>query len=360
MERQERLAAALAERGLDALLVSDLTNVRYLTGYVGSNAMALVGPEVRMLLTDGRYATSARAQADGVEVVIGRRDLVADAARSMAELGSAPRVGVEEDSLTLARHGRLEEAAGAVRMVATAGLVEDLRAIKDARELAAIREAAAIADRALLAVLAEPILGRSEADLSFALQAALRREGAEGPSFPIIVAAGANGALPHAVPGEDPIPSDTLVVVDLGAVFRGYCSDMTRTVVVGAPPAALRRAYEVCRAAQEAAIGAVRAGVAAAEVDAAARGPIVEAGFGDAFAHGVGHGVGLDVHERPGVRRESTEALASGMVITVEPGIYLEGLGGVRIEDLVVVTDEGAEVLSTAPKDLTDEERTTA
>jgi len=251
--------------------------------------------------------------------------------------------------VSVARHRRIEERAGRT-LRPTEGLVAALRAVKDDEEIRLIREAAAIADRALAQVLADPLPGRTEREVAFELHAALRQHGAEDPSFPIIVAAGPRGALPHAVPADEPIPSDTLVVVDLGASYRGYCSDMTRTVATGDPPPELERAYRVCLDAQESALAAVCAGAAAAEVDAVARRAIAADGFGDAFPHGLGHGVGLAVHERPGLRPTSTDTLTASMVVTVEPGIYLEGIGGVRIEDLVLVTEDGAEVLSGAPK----------
>lgn len=350
-ERQQRLREALGERELDAALISNLANIRYLTGYVGSNALALVSGEGATLLTDGRYAVSAREQVRGAEVVLGKRDLLDDAAGAVGALGAEPVVAVEAAHLTLDRHGRLEKALSGARLVPTTGLVEDLRIVKDDGEVALIAEAAAIADRAIADVLERDLVGRREDEVALDLHGALVRHGASAPSFAIIVAAGPGGARPHAVPRPEPIPDDTLCVIDLGALHAGYCSDMTRTIVLGEPQDRLREAYAVCRDAQLAGIAAVRPGVAAAEVDRASREVIDAAGLGEAFVHGLGHGVGLDIHERPGVRREATETLASGMVLTIEPGIYLEGLGGVRIEDLLVVTDEGARVLSRAPKD---------
>ena len=351
-ERQERLLAILADRGLDALVVTEPANVRYLTGYVGSNGIALIGTGGRVLVTDSRYAVSAGEQVRGADVRVGKRDLLADVAGALPDVAGGGRIGVEAESLTLARHERLAEQLDGLVTEPTRGLVEGLREIKGPDEVAAMREAAAVADRALAAVLERGIVGRSEREVAFALHGAMLDEGAEEPSFPIIVAAGPNGARPHAVPGPEPIPAGTLVVIDLGAVVDGYCSDMTRTVATGPLPARLEEIHRVCLEAQEAAMAAARGGMTAAELDAVARAVIAEAGFGEAFGHGLGHGVGLAIHEAPGVRPEGTARLRPGMAITIEPGIYLEGEGGVRIEDLVVLGEEDSEVLSSSPKEL--------
>ena len=350
--RQDAVLEALAERGLGALIVTDLANVRYLTGYVGSNGVAVLGPRGRSLLTDSRYAVAARAAARGVDVVIGRRDLLGDAAALVPSVAGEGAVGVEAESLTVARYRRLEAMLDAPPEPTT-GIVESLREVKDADEIAAMREAAAVADRALAAVLGRGIVGRTERDVALAIYGALLDEGAERPSFETIVAAGPNGARPHAVPGPEPIPPNTLVTIDLGAVVDGYCSDMTRTVATGPLPPRLAEIYAVCLRAQQAALDAARAGMGAAELDAVARAVIGDAGYADAFGHGLGHGVGLAIHEAPGVRPEGTATLRAGMAVTIEPGIYLEGEGGVRIEDLVILGDEGCDILSHAPKELT-------
>jgi Xaa-Pro aminopeptidase len=354
-ERRARLRALLAEGELSALVVSHLPNVRYLTGYVGSNAIAVIGPDGERLLTDSRYAVSAREQVDDeVDVVIGPGDLTGDLARAVAAIAPGGRVGLEAAYTSMARGAqltaRIGEADAGIEVTPEVGRVEGLRLIKDEDEIGAIVRAAEMVDVALADVLAEGLVGRAERDVAFALQAGLFRIGAEGPSFEIIVAAGPNGAKPHAVPGSRVIGEGELVVIDLGAIADGYCSDMTRTVPTGQLPEALARAYDVCAQAQRAALDAVHPGVTCAELDAVARDLIGAAGLGDAFGHGLGHGVGLEIHEAPRVSREGTETLRPGMVVTIEPGIYLEGLGGVRIEDLVVVTDDGARVLSHSPK----------
>jgi Xaa-Pro aminopeptidase len=349
-ERQERLRSALAERELDVLVVTALTNVRYLTGYVGSSATAVLGPADAALLTDFRYAVSAREQVAGAEVVITGHDALEGLVARLEALPPETRIGIEAEHVSLARHQRLVEAIDGRELVPTTGVVEDLRLIKAPEEIAAIRRAAEAADAALAAVLATPPVGRREGEVAWEIEGALRSAGAEAASFEPIVAAGSRGARPHHMPGDEPIPDDTLLTIDLGAVVDGYCSDMTRTIPLGTPAPELIRAYNLCHRAQQAALEAVRPGIAASALDAVAREIISEAGLGEAFEHGLGHGVGLDIHERPRVGRGATETLAPGMVVTIEPGIYLEGVGGVRIEDLVVVTEDGCEVLSRHPK----------
>ncbi len=351
-DRQARAAALQAEQGLDVLLVSDLTNVRYLTGYVGSNAVALLAGDRRLLFTDSRYVSAARAQTRGVEVVQAGRDLLQRVAEAAADAAGGGRVGFESDHVTVARHTRLAELAQGCELVPVQGLVEGLRVRKAPEEIAMVREAARIADLAYEAVAREGLAGRLEADVAWALEGLMRAAGAERASFDIIVAGGPHGALPHAEPRREAIPPGALVVVDLGAVVGGYCSDCTRTFATGPLPEDLAHAYAVCLEAERAALAACRPGIAAADLDAVARGLITDAGLGDRFGHGLGHGVGLDIHERPWVRPEGTETLEAGMVVTIEPGIYIEGSGGVRIEDLVLVTEDGCEVLTTSTTDL--------
>jgi len=353
--RRARLREALEGAGLDALVVSHLPNVRYLTGYVGSNAVAVIGRAVDRVVTDARYTVSAREQVDDeVAVTIGPGDLTGDLAAAVAAIAPSGRVGLEAAHLSMARGAqitaRIAELDPGVTVTSAVGLVEGLRLIKDDQEIAAIARAADMVDTALAAVLEAGIVGRSERAVAFALQTRLFEIGAEGPSFEIIVAGGPNGAKPHAVPGPRVIGEGELVVIDLGAIADGYCSDMTRTIPTGPLPARLARAYEVCAQAQAAALAAVRPGIGCAALDGVARELITAAGLGKAFGHGLGHGVGLEIHEAPRVAREGTDTLRPGMVVTIEPGIYLEGLGGVRIEDLVVVTDDGGRVLSHSPK----------
>lgn len=350
--RQDRVVADLAARELDALVVTDLTNVRYTTGYVGSNAVALFTRERRLLFTDFRYVVSARAQTRGVEVVQAGRDLVEKLAAAITDAAPSGRVGVEADQMTLSRRDRLAEKLGASEIVPTTGVVEALRLVKDPHEVDLMRQASVISDRAYTWLADQNVVGRTERDIAYELQGVMMRDGSEEPSFPIIVAAGPNGAMPHAVPGATPISANTLMVVDMGATVGGYRSDCTRTFATGPLPDDLAGAYTLCLDAQQAALAAARPGITAAALDAVARDRITAGGMGELFGHGLGHGVGLDIHERPWVRKEGTDTITSGMAFTIEPGIYREGTGGVRIEDLVVAGDDGVEVLTGFPKEL--------
>jgi Xaa-Pro aminopeptidase len=339
--RVDRLRESLEE----PLLVSAPANVRYLTGFVSSNAALLVEPDRVRLFTDFRYAEGA-AVVEGVEVELLKRNLY----RSLAEVLSG-RIGFEASALTYASWETL--AAGAMELVPRQGLVEALRAVKDESELRAVRSAAGITNRVYERLADEQFVGRSERDLAWRIEELFHELGAEGAAFPAIVAAGPNGAKPHTEPGETPMGPGQTVVVDAGCVVDGYASDCTRTFATGPLPDELARAYEVCLAAQEAAVAAVCAGERGEDVDMVARRRIDTEGFGEAFGHGLGHGVGLLVHEDPRLAPESTHVLARGNVVTVEPGIYLSGLGGVRIEDLVVVGDGDPEVLTSFPRELT-------
>ena len=347
-QRQARMDAVLEREGLDALIVTDLVNVRYLSGYVGSNGVLVLTPARRVLITDSRYATDARERTRGVDVVIAGRDLM----DRLAEVVGTGRVGFEAEQVSVARRDRFATHLAGVELVPTVGLVEGLRVVKEPEEIEAIRTAARIADTAYTRLIEDGFGGRTEAEVAWALEGWMRDAGAEGASFDIIVASGAHGALPHAVPRRVPVESDTLVVVDMGALVDGYASDCTRTFATGPLPAALDEAYRVCLDAQRAALAACGPGVHTADLDAAARGIISDAGLGEKFGHGLGHGVGLDIHERPWLRQQGGEVLETGMVVTIEPGIYLEGVGGVRIEDQAVITDDGCEVLTRITTDL--------
>jgi Xaa-Pro aminopeptidase len=354
--RADRLAALAGERELDALLVREPANLRWLTGFTGTNGLAVVeaGPGGRRaFVTDFRYVERAAEEVgEEFERVEGRRDLLGNVAEALPERRPL-RLGFDDAHVSVRDHGRLAQALDEVELVPAAGLVERLRAVKDARELDAIRAAAALADDALAATLEGGLAGRTERAFALALEDEMRRRGARRPSFPSIVAAGPHGALPHAEPRDVEIPRDALVVVDWGAQLDGYCSDGTRTFATGELGDEAREAYEVVRRAQLAGLEAVRAGVTGREADAAAREVVEEAGHGVRFGHGLGHGVGLEVHEEPRLSKTGEAALEAGNVVTVEPGVYLPGRFGVRIEDLVVVTDDDPEVLSTHRKDLT-------
>jgi Xaa-Pro aminopeptidase len=345
--RGDRLAELVAERELERLLVTDLVNVRYLTGFGGTNGACVCGPGVRTLLTDFRYTERAEAEVEGWDVVTVKEDWLAGVAERLAG-----RTGFEDGQMTVRTRGRLEEKLpDGVELEAAGGLVEKLRRVKDEEELAAIAAAAELADEVWGWSLERGLGGRSERDVARAAEARIRELGAE-PSFPAIVAAGPDGALPHAEAGEREIGAGELVVFDMGAKLDDYCSDGTRTFAVGEPGERARETYATVLAAQEASLEAVAAGVGGEQLDAVAREAIVAAGHGERFGHGLGHGVGLEVHEAPRVSPRSEDVLEAGEVVTIEPGVYLPGELGVRIEDLVVVTADGHRNLSGLPKQL--------
>lgn len=345
--RGERLEGLLAGAELDRFLVTDLTNVRYLTGFTGTNGACVCGPGVRLFLTDFRYTERAAAEVEGWET----ETLAGDWLKGIAERLEG-RVGFEDDQMSVRLLGKLtEKLADGVELVAAGGKVEQLRRVKDDEELAAIAEASKLADAVWGWTLEQGLAGRPEREVARAAEARIRELGG-APSFPAIVAAGPSGALPHAEPGEREIGRGELIVFDMGAMLDGYCSDGTRTYATGDPGEEGRTVYEVVRRSQQAALDAIRAGVTGEAVDAAARRVIDEAGYGERFGHALGHGVGLEVHEGPRLAQRSDDVLAPGEVVTVEPGVYLPGKLGVRIEDLVVVTDEGLRNLSSLPKDL--------
>ena len=356
--RSARLRSELTRVPCDALLVTNLTNVRYLTGFSGSAALLLVPADEAaelVFVTDGRYrdqATSELAEA-GVEArtVVGleedaRRQALTDAVAGIA------RVGLESENVTWAQKRRFDKDWFIhAKLVPTTGLVESLRLVKDAGEVARIQAACAMADAALAAVRHRLGEGVTEAEVALELEWQMRRLGADGLSFETIVASGPNAAMPHHQAGARRIVEGDLVVLDFGALVDGYHSDMTRTVMVGEPSGTQSRMYEVVREAQAAGVAAVKAGADAKAVDDACRSVIREAGWGEAFLHATGHGVGLDIHEPPRVARTTDDMLADGHVVTVEPGVYLAEHGGVRIEDTVVVTSEGCRTLTRAPKE---------
>jgi Xaa-Pro aminopeptidase len=329
----------------EPLLVSTPVNVRYLTGFESTNAAVLVEPERVRLFTDFRYAERAR-ELEGVEVEETKRYLYSDLPDRLPK-----RVGFEADAVTFANYDFLRE--GGLELVPRRGLVESLRAVKEPKELDAIRRASEVTDRTYERLVEESFAGRTEKELVWQMHQLFHESGADGLAFDIDIAAGPTAASPHALPGDRVVQEGDLVLVDAGAVVDGYCSDCTRTFAVGEISDSLRGLYEVVREAQQAGVDAVRAGVSGRDADAAARAVIVDAGYGENFGHGLGHGLGLLVHEAPYLRPEWEEELAAGNVVTVEPGIYLSGVAGIRIEDLVVVTEDDCEVLTSFPKELT-------
>ncbi len=344
-----------ARAGCDALLVSNLSNVRYLTGFSGSAGVVLVREDDAVLITDGRYATQVQRElaASGAEAraVALRADEQPELLGELAK--DVVKLGLEAEDVTWAKERRWSETwAAGIELIATSRLVEGLRERKDGGEIARIAAAAAIADRALANVQGL-LAGRpTEAEVAIALDAEMRRLGADEPAFETIVAAGPNGAEPHHRPSSRPVGEGEMVTVDFGARVDGYCSDMTRTLLPrpGELAPELRRVFSVVLASQDAGLAAVRDGVRGAEVDRACREVVDAAGWGDLFVHGTGHGVGLNVHEAPSLGIPSQDILRCGQVVTVEPGVYVPGLGGARTEDTVVVTEAGCEVLTMTPR----------
>jgi Xaa-Pro aminopeptidase len=346
--RADRLVEKLAERELDALLVTNLVNVRYLTGFTGTNGVCVVGPQERAFLTDFRYVERAKIEVPDFERLRGKQELLADAAERLSG-----RVGFEDQHMSVRQHTRLGELVGdGVELVPAGGVVEELRAVKEEGELRAIREAADLADDMYEYLCSRGLVGRTEREVALDLEREMRERGAEDPSFPSIVASGPHGALPHADPRPERIAANTLVIVDMGCRVNGYCSDCTRTFATGEIEDEAGAVYELVLAAQQESLAAVRAGAECRAVDEVARSRISEAGQGDNFGHGLGHGVGLEIHEAPRLAQTADGTLAAGNVVTVEPGVYLPGAFGVRIEDLVIVSDGGSEVLSHFPKSL--------
>lgn len=347
--RAARLRAAMITQQVDAVIVTDPSNVRWLTGFSGSNGTVLVDHEHLHLVTDSRYATQAPQEAEAVAVDL-RVHVDTDTVRAVAAHAPSGRVAVEADVISWAEHGRYTDALAA-ELVALDHPIVALRAVKDAGELDRMRRAAAIADAALAEVRPQLGAGRTEREIALELEVAMRRRGATSSAYETIVAAGPNGALPHARPTDRPIGRGDLVVIDVGALYEGYRSDMTRSFVIGEADDEQQRQLDVVLEAQRIGVAAVAPGVATRDVDAACRTHIDQAGWGAEFGHGTGHGVGLDIHELPRVSSRADDVLAEGMLVTVEPGVYLPGRGGVRWEDLLFVGADGAEAITCSPKD---------
>lgn len=348
--RLTSLRSAVAEAGLEGLVVTDPVNRRYLSGFTGTNAMLLVLPDRASLFTDGRYWEQAEEQSPGWEVVRASRFLLPEFLEAMRQ-AAAERVGFESAHVTYALWQDLKGGVDPTELVPVAGLIERLRAVKDAGEITAIQRAAGIADAAL--EQAVPRLGQPgvrERDVTVAMETHISLAGADTWPGGFIVASGNRAALPHWRASLRRISTGEMVVIDWGCIVDGYFSDATRTYAVGRPPDELRQVYEIVLQAHNAGLAAVRPGVTGHDADAASREVIAGAGYGDYFGHSLGHGVGLAIHEAPRLAAESQDVLEVGNVVSVEPGIYLPGKGGVRIEDLVVVTEDGCRSLNQLPK----------
>jgi Xaa-Pro aminopeptidase len=353
--RLGKLRTKLAAAEIDALLVTKLANVRYLTGFTGSAALLLVTPDDALFVTDGRYTERSKeelgAAGTDARIEIGltgvaQRDVL------VAAVANGTRLGLEDLSVTWAQQRDYEAAFDGVELVPAGPLVESLRRVKDAGEVDRIRRACAIADDAFQALLPRLGSGLTEREFALELEFAMRERGASGNSFDPIIASGPNGAKPHHMPSDRVIGRNELVVCDFGCIVEGYCSDMTRTVSVGDPGPDARHVYEVVLESQQAGRALVAADIECSAIDHASREVIAQAGWAEAFSHSTGHGVGLEIHEAPRVASTASDTLLVSDVVTVEPGVYLPGIGGVRIEDTVVVGAASAEPLTLTPKDL--------
>ncbi len=347
--RRRALGARLGDLGVDALFVTRLLNVRYLTGFTGSNAQAVVTAEDAVFLTDGRYTEQSRREVLEVERVTYSPHYLEELP---SRLNGARRVGFEAADLTVAAHAKLADALGGVELVPLERVVEEQREVKDEEERDLIRRAQAATDAAFERVLDRFSVGVSEQQIARELETLMREEGGDGLAFDPIVAFGEHAAEPHHEPTHRALEEGDVIKLDFGALCEGYHADMTRTIAFGSLASELRKIHDVVRESQQAGIDAVRAGVSGVQVDAACRSVIEDAGYGDRFVHGTGHGVGLEIHEGPWLGKERPDVLRAGAVVTVEPGIYVPGLGGVRIEDMVEVTDDGCRVVGTSTRDL--------
>ena len=353
--RKQTLRLAGKNQTIDALLVTHPQDVSYLSGFTGDDSVLLVGDDWAALVTDGRYDEQAARECRGIEVVC-RDGAMAAAIAEVLKPRKLGRLGFQSGHVTvLWRDGLVKALGSRPKLVGVRGVLAKVRATKDAQEIAAIRKSASVAQRAfrqLIAAGKSGFIGRTEGEIAAQLDFNMRKLGASGPSFETIVAAGPHGSLPHYRPGSTRIKPDQAVLIDWGALVDGYCSDLTRVVFTGRIPPKISEIYQVVLRAQVEAISAVRPGRTCKSVDQAARGVIEKAGYGEQFVHGLGHGIGRQIHEAPSVSRTSEDRLRVGMVVTVEPGIYLPGVGGVRIEDDVVVTADGQTKLTSLPKTL--------
>ncbi len=350
-KRLARLRRLLKEHDIEALLISQPANRRYLTGFTGSSGWVVVTQQEQILITDFRYRGQVKDQAPHFEFVEHQGNPFADI-KQILDRSGIRSLAFEENHLTFSQHRKLIESLEGLQTVPVSDLVERLRLIKDEEEIQRIRDAVAISDGAFAQILKEIRPGVTERDISLRLEFLMREAGAESSSFDMIIASGPRSALPHGVASDRVLEAGDLVTMDFGAYYQGYCSDMTRTVMIGSPSKQQREIYGIVLEAQKRAIQAIQAGISGKEVDATAREYIRDHGYGEAFGHGTGHGLGLELHEGPTLSYRNEKTLEAGMVVTVEPGIYLPEVGGVRIEDNVLVTDEGHEVLTKSPKEL--------
>lgn len=350
IERVNKLQAQLEENEIDALLVTKRENIRYLSGFTGSSGVIVITSDSASFITDFRYTEQANDQVKGYDII----ELDTSLIKSVADVvsrESIKRLGIEQDAMTVGQYRTYEKEVD-VQLIETSGIVEKLRLIKDESEIKIMKEAAAIADAAYTHIQTFIRPGRTEREVANELEMFMRSKGADSSSFDIIVASGLRSALPHGVASDKVIQTGELVTLDFGAYYKGYCSDITRTLAIGPISDELRQIYDTVLRAQLAGVEGIRAGITGIEADALTRDIIKEAGYGEYFGHSTGHGLGMEVHEAPGLSFRSDTVLEPGMVVTIEPGIYINGVGGCRIEDDVVITEDGCYLLTQSPKEL--------
>ncbi|MDO3676916.1 M24 family metallopeptidase [Paenibacillus ehimensis] len=350
-QRIGRLRSLLEQKGLPALLITNATNRKYMTGFTGSAGYVLLTADRAVLLTDFRYVTQASEQAAGYEI-IEHGPKVAESVHDLLRKWGITKLGFEQTDLSYGTYSSYAETLGGIEFVPTGGLVESLRMIKDDEEIAVMQQAADLADRTFVHILGLLKSGVKELDISLEIEMFVRKHGAASTSFETIVASGERSALPHGKASDKIIGTGEFVTLDFGAYYKSYCSDITRTVIVGTPTDKHRDIYKIVLEAQMEALERIKPGMTGKEADAVARDIIKRYGYGDHFGHGTGHGLGMEVHEAPRLSVQGDVVLTPGMVVTVEPGIYLPGFGGVRIEDDIVITETGNRRLTQSSKDL--------
>jgi len=351
MERVEKLKKRLVKENVVSYLITKRENVRYISGFTGSSGAVLITPEKNYFITDFRYVEQAKKQCPGFIIEKHEDTILTQAAMLVKNLG-IKTLHFEGDALTFKEYRELSEKAEGIELLNLSEVVDELREIKDKDEVELIKKACRIADDAFSYILKAVTSGMTEKELAWEMEKHMREAGADDLAFETIVASGERGALPHGVASSKKLSLGEMITLDFGAKYQGYHSDITRTISLGEPPAKMLEIYEIVLEAQEAALNQIKPGVLAVDVDRVARDIISSRGYGEYFGHGLGHGVGLNIHEGPRLSPKGKAVLAPGMVVTVEPGIYLPGIGGVRIEDTVLVTDSGFEVLTRSPKSL--------
>ncbi|MBS2969601.1 aminopeptidase P family protein [Metabacillus sp. KIGAM252] len=351
MNMLEKLRNSFKSSEIDGMLITSEYNRRYMTGFTGSAGLAIISESKAVFITDFRYVEQAGKQAQGYEIIQHTGSIIEEAAEQAKKMGIT-KLGFEQDHITFAAYQQYQKAMNGITLAPVSGAVEKLRLIKSPAEIKILKEAAEIADAAYSHILHFVRPGLKEIDVSNELEFFMRKNGAASSSFDIIVASGFRSALPHGTASEKEIETGDFVTLDFGAYYKGYCSDITRTFAVGEPSDKLKEIYSVVLEAQLRGMNGIKAGITGKEADALTRDYIAEKGYGEYFGHSTGHGLGMEVHEGPALSSRSETVLESGMVVTVEPGIYIAGLGGVRIEDDTVVTENGNEALTSSPKEL--------